>query len=375
MKSICHLSSVHPASDTRIFYKECTSLAKVYSPVYLVACAAEDYIENNVKVKGVVKKERFKRVFYTVNEVLDYGLALNADVYHLHDPELLRIVPKLKKEKKLVVYDMHENTSLQILNKSYIPQQLRNVVSKVFSSFETRILKKVDALIFAEWSYESYFKHFSGLTEVVLNMPDVKNIPVLDYTSSARTDLFYLGTITKDRCILIILEAIDILNTRGGNIHLQCVGAVPEWLPKHFAYKKVADNVTLHGRLPLYQALAYAKNSLAGISILKPIGNYEHSYSTKIFEYMAMGLPVITSNFKLYTDVVEKHNTGLCINPNSSNSLADAIENIQQNKTMAETMAKNGRNIVKREYNWTNEEKKLLKIYKELFTLKERSTT
>ena len=60
-------------------------------------------------------------------------------------------------------------------------------------------------------------------------------------------------------------------------------------------------------------------------SVLMPIDNYLESYSTKIFEYMDIGLPVITSNFELYKNVIEKHETGFCIDPTSYEALAGAM--------------------------------------------------
>ena len=49
-----------------------------------------------------------------------------------------------------------------------------------------------------------------------------------------------------------------------------------------------------------------AARATAGLALLKPVGDYPDSYTTKLFEYMALGLPVITSDFPLYRDVVER---------------------------------------------------------------------
>ncbi|MBT7469928.1 MAG: glycosyltransferase, partial [Candidatus Cloacimonetes bacterium] len=107
-------------------------------------------------------------------------------------------------------------------------------------------------------------------------------------------------------------------------------------------------------------------NAKVGLSILKPIDNYLTSYSTKIFEYMAMGLPVITSDFKLYKDVIEINNCGLCVDPSKPKEVANAIEYIMINPKIAKQMGENGRKIVEEKYNWEVEKKKMLEFYKKL---------
>lgn len=58
----------------------------------------------------------------------------------------------------------------------------------------------------------------------------------------------------------------------------------------------IEKNICFHGHLPLYEGMKLSKEASVGLSILKPIENYMRSYSTKVFEYMAIGLPVVTSN-------------------------------------------------------------------------------
>ena len=50
---------------------------------------------------------RIKRFTKAVNEIYKKSIEINADIYHLHDPELLRIARKLKDEK--IIYDAHED--------------------------------------------------------------------------------------------------------------------------------------------------------------------------------------------------------------------------------------------------------------------------
>ena len=78
---------------------------------------------------------------------------------------------------------------------------------------------------------------------------------------------------------------------------------------------------------------------------------------------MSIKLPVITSNFKLYEEVVVKNECGFCIDPYSPEDLADKIEVLLKDGNKVTHFGNNGYNTVKNSFNWSNEEKKLLKRY------------
>ncbi len=91
--SVCHLTSVHPVEDVRIFHKECVSLAKHGFDVTLVACGEPAYKQNkngvNVVSLDVPVKNRFERMTKRTRAVYKKALEVDADIYHFHDPELL----------------------------------------------------------------------------------------------------------------------------------------------------------------------------------------------------------------------------------------------------------------------------------------------
>jgi len=366
MPKICHLTSAHIYTDTRILYKECFSLQQQFGAVTLIAPGKKDQTFHGVKIIAVKKLNRLKRMWHTVNEVYQKAIEVDADIYHFHDPELIRVGLKLKNKGKKVIFDIHENIALQILDKEYIPKYLRILVSKTYRAYEKYAIKKLDGVILAESSYANYYTHLNKNHAIVLNMPQIDKIKGKAIAENKRNELFYIGGITKNRGILIILESIKILKSRNIDIFFNCVGPVPEWLLENELYQEVKDNVSLKGTRPLLDSLDLVKSAKIGISVLKPIENYKRSFSTKIFEYMAMGLPVITSNFKLYRDVVEEYQTGFCINPLDCNELADKIEILFSEDILAKEMGQNGMILTEKKFNWAIEEKKLFDFYENL---------
>ena len=73
---------------------------------------------------------------------------------------------------------------------------------------------------------------------------------------------------------------------------------------------------------------------------------------------MAIGLPVVTSKFKLYSEIVDKNNVEYVLTTNPD-EIAKAIEYIMTHPKKAKEMGQNGRKLVEDKYNWSIEERKL----------------
>jgi glycosyltransferase involved in cell wall biosynthesis len=85
-----------------------------------------------------------------------------------------------------------------------------------------------------------------------------------------------------------------------------------------------------------------------------------------MFEYMAASLPVISSNNKLWKSIIDKHQCGICVDPMNPKEIAEAIQYIIEHPKEAEQMGINGKKAVLEIYNWANEEKKLLELYRNI---------
>jgi len=370
---IAHLSSVHPRYDTRIFLKLCKSLVKQnYKVFFIVADGKGNEFKNKISIVdiGILSSGRFSRMTKTVNRIFEKGLELDCDLYHLHDPELIPIGLKLKKLGKKVIFDVHENIAFQILDKNYIPRFLRKLIAIIFRIYEISSLKKFDALILAENSYLKNYISLNKRIEIILNLPDHKLLKNFQKTNRDKMEIFHIGNITNARGFDKIIDALNILKKKIPNFFLHYVGNYTEELINSVDLNDINKNIKFYGPKSLLDGLEYSKNSIVGISILKPLKNYQTSYSTKVFEYMAIGLPVITSNFKIYKDIIEKYECGICVDPNNPKEIANALKIIMKNPSKAMRMGLNGIKAINEKFKWELEEKKLLRLYESLFNQK-----
>lgn len=368
MIKVCHLTSVHESSDTRIFVKECTSLAAAGFDVYLVA-RGESRIENNVKVcgLGVAPKSRIKRAFCFTEAVYKKGLELDCDIYHLHDPELLTIAGKLKKHGKVVIFDSHEKYTEQIRNKTYLPKIVRNVIAILYERYENKLLRKIDAVIFP-CLYKG--KHlFEGKCKVV---ETVDNYPILSelydkYDENIiknNRSVCYVGSITRARGVTNLIKAAALANCT-----INLGGAFsPQGYQNELESMQEYHCVRYYGVLKRSQVLEVLQNSLIGMATLLNVGQYNQydNLPTKAFEYMSLGIPVILSKADFSNKLTEQYKFGICVDPANIDEISKAIRYLLDNPKEATEMGKRGRMAVKERFNWDVEKVKLIELYTKL---------
>ena len=132
---VCHFTSAHDTTDVRIFLKECCSLQKAGHDVYL-AGRGESREASGIHVIGCGEpKGRMDRFLFFSKKVYQKALELDCDIYHFHDPDLLRYIKKLKKKGKYVIFDNHEDVPAQILDKTWRPGIFRSLVAKVYKKY------------------------------------------------------------------------------------------------------------------------------------------------------------------------------------------------------------------------------------------------
>jgi glycosyltransferase involved in cell wall biosynthesis len=368
MKKIAHLTSVHQRYDTRIFLKMCSSLAACEYDVSLVVADGEgEEIRNAVKIldSGPRKGGRVGRMTKTVARVYAIAKQLNADIYHLHDPELIPIGLKLKKLGKCVIFDAHEDLPKQLRSKPYLNKIARIVLPAFFELYERYACAKFDAVIGATPVISEKFGRINGRAVNINNYPILGELANSMSWTEKVDEVCYLGGIAEIRGIREVIRSLEFSN----GVRLNLAGKFSESnVESEVKSWKQWENVNELGFISRTQAASVLAKCKAGIVTFHSVPNHIDAQPNKMFEYMSAGLPIITSNFPLWREVVEGNKCGICVDPTKPEDIASAINYLMTNPEDAQRMAENGRRAVLNKYNWPVEENKLIELYEGLLS-------
>jgi glycosyltransferase involved in cell wall biosynthesis len=371
MKKVCHITSVHRWDDTRIFYKECCTLVQIGMEVVLIAGNGTSGNYRGVKMVVVknTKASRMYRATVVAWRLLREALREKPGIVHFHDPELIWVGLVLRMFGKKVVYDVHENLRAQIEDKPWLrfPKTIRFLYGIV-----ERISARSFSIVIAADSFAPTFTAY-GVTPVpVLNYPQVEDLRKLNVVSQNRAEkdgILYVGLVSEGRCFIEIVQAIYRLKQQNRFYQLHAVGPMEEGLQDRLnammEYREVKDRIHFYGRLPVFEAYRMAEKCAIAISLLKPLPNYTRSISTKVFEYMSLGIPFIAPRFAVY-QFIEDEKLGVLCRTEDSADIAEKITFLMANSEEVRTMVERARHEVVARYSWESQADNLVALYKRL---------
>ncbi|WP_414050642.1 glycosyltransferase family 4 protein [Macrococcus animalis] len=325
-----------------------------------------DFQHNTIKIVNIKKKfsGRLNRILNSKKTFFKEAMKINADVYHLHDPELLSLALKLKKQGKKVIFDSHEDTPKQIMGKHYIPLLIRKPLSMVFEKYETFVTAKLDAIVAATPTIKNKF------LKINKNTIDVNNYPILeefidipnDFTMK-KNQIVYIGGLSKERGA----NEMALLSNEMPDTQFVFCGKFSALTEEEEAKKIIKhENVNFTGFVSRSEIQKVLEESKIGLVLLERNERYKDSLPIKLFEYMAAGIPVIASNFQLWETIIDESKSGFCVDPKDTAQQVELARKIINDNEYAKQLGDSGRKFVLEKYNWNNESQKLLELYKQL---------
>lgn len=363
---VCHITSAHRRYDVRIFEKECTSLASNGYEVYLVV---NDNKENETKNKVHIvstkfdSHNRFERMISSMKYIVKIAKNVDADIYHFHDPELLGIARKLKKRGKTVIFDAHEDTEKQIMDKEWLPSFTRTMVSKIYARYSRAIYKKIDALITVTPALVKKLQEYNKNVVMITNYPIIQRGNDIENKDKEKY-IFFAGGVSEQWCHHRIIEAMRNVN----GMRYKIAGPIEQnYLEK---IKKIDgwDKVDYLGKIPHNEVEQLYSKAVAGVAInaCTQISGEGTLGNTKLFEVMAASTPVICTDYRLWESIISKYNCGITVKSDDIEEIRKAIEFLRDNLETVYEMGVRGRKAIEEEFNWENEEKKLLDLYEKI---------
>ena len=372
MYKICHLTSAHKQNDVRIFHKECVSLAtRPDFDVYLIA-EGESREQDGVRIIGLGEQPtgRKERALDFTKKVYEAALALDADIYHFHDPELLPTGRKLAGKGKAVIFDSHENTTEQIMIKSYIPAALRKAISTAYSTYERSCVRKFQGVVYPE--SPTPFDDFARRVAVVDNTPRLSEFydKYEEREGVPGNVVCHVGSLDPERGVPQLIKGCY----RAGAKLILAGSFRSEEYRRELMEDESFSCVDYRGYADRSQVLEIYRESSIGASTLLNIGQYvvARNLPTKVYECMAMGLPLIMSDTPYGREITELYDFARLVDPSDPDSIAEGIRSLSEDEEARRRMAGEARRAIREKFNWTVDETALFKLYDDIIGQKRR---
>lgn len=302
--------------------------------------------------------------FYT--KVKQVMLPHPIDAVHCHDLNTLPAGKRLAEHFKCkLVYDSHE-----LFNE----MTGRNMVDRRYGYFiEGKLLKQVDRLISVNPFLLDKFKNRYGELPPAMYL---QNIPLLRHEKERKNDhyfhhlyglstdkivLLYQGGFSKNRGIELCVKAMKQLDEQ---YHLVLLGDgdIKGDLEELIKEEQLHSRVHFHPKVSPAEILSLTKEADIGLVMYENVSeNNYYSTPNKIFEYMLMGLPVVSSNHPGKAYLLEEYDFGLAVNE-TEEAIVRAIKAIGQRKAYYVQKCHEASKVL----NWPNESRKLIQMYNEL---------
>ena len=375
MKKVTSIVLNNFKNDSRVL-KENISLQKAGYDVKVVALHEESLKEydkvQNIQVHRVKLKSRgwskhklvqlLKYFEFIYKVVKQYK---KSDIIHCNDLNSLPIGVIIKKffnKNAKIVYDAHEYEINDVPNQSQRSIKIKYYVEKFFIKYADKVITVSNAIA------DEYVKLYNiEKPALVLNTPPYREIHKQDIFRETlgikenQTIFLYQGGLSKGRGIEILLEAFKSIDNKNAVIVFMGYGSLENMIKKT---SKVYKNIYLHQAVSTTALLDYTSSADFGISTIEDSClSYRYCLPNKLFEYLMAEIPVIVSNLYEMRRLVKINRIGIVAEENTPQGLKKAIkEAVKLDKEELKTNIQKVKTI----YNWEEQEKVLLNVYKGL---------
>lgn len=369
---ICHITTVHPVQDARIFHRMCRALAARKIDVVLIApqsFAAETRLCPSPLNDWMGRASRLRRSVIA----LQAALREQADLYHFHDPELIPMALLLRTMRpgSAIIYDVHEDYPSMMRDKYWLPRWTRPAAALGARAANRLAAKYLDGIVAADSGVAKDFASAAAAKTLVYY-----NFPTLGLFSRFNgppvrpsTDLVYVGGLSERAGIFVLLDALHLLAKQGIRPTVRLAGytdgdkglaAIQDALNRH----GLCAQVKFDGRLAHSEVPAWLRQGRIGLVLLQAVPKFMKNIPSKMFEYWACGLPVVASDLPPIRQFLVDGGNGYCFAPGRAIELAERIGHLLRHPEECRLLGESGRQAIDTRWNNNSQVDQLIEFYR-----------
>lgn len=374
---VAHLTTVHHPQDPRISRKQLPTLREGGFDVVLVASGRDEQMPSGLPTVSLPPTESRLQRLPLLGTTYRRARAVEADVYHLHDPELIPVGFLLKRTTgAAVIYDMHEDYEMK---GRFLGCMLRLLERWCFSW--------VDHVLLAEKSYRTIVAGHAVDWTYIANYykpigEESKPAPTAETSMRTPSRLLYTGTISNSRGLSTMLDLASALEAQDRSVLLDLVGIcrLPE--QRRAAEQRIREE----GLGPIVNRIGwdtyvspeamppYYRRADVGLALCEPHPNLTGSVLTKFYEYLHHGLPIICSEFPLWRQFIEENECGAVVPAGDTEAVLQVLAQWRRHPDEHRKYAENARSAASN-YRWKKMGRQLVQVYRNVLSSSEEIGT
>lgn len=373
---VCVATSIHPDYDKRVF-RHARSVARMGFSVDLIC----PWKTGGVGLPRGLSIVPFERAASRWNRLLAHSRMLplllkkRYDLFHFHDLDSLLLFATLKTVlRRPVVYDCHENYGEEMLGRAYpIPDWTRRPLAHTVRFCERIAALPIRDIVIVVPRQRETFPPPVFRTTMVRNFadPELEGSRKDDFAGRGSICLS-IGSQYVDNGALFLVDVVSAVNRRrpgtkflvadryGGDTTLKLE------VSRRIDRAGERDHVEFLPNIEAHRVMEHVNRSRVGLALDLEVPRRTAALPTKLFEYMAGGVPIVASDLPYTREFITEARCGVLARPGDAGSFANAICGLLDDPVAAQEMGLRGLAAFRTRLNWNAEAAQLRKVYLDL---------
>jgi glycosyltransferase involved in cell wall biosynthesis len=363
----CLVGVVRPALDVRTHHRHARALAAAGWDVTVIGRdPGRARVENGVRIVPLAPGRGLRRAFAQAT-ALRAALASRADVFQVTDVELLPAARLLAATGRPVVWDAIEDYPAYMELKAWIPRPLRRPAATAVAAVERLVVPRLAAVLAADAATAARLRRLHWRVVLLHNFPRRDEFAPAAPGAPRPDDVLYHGSLPPYHLEALAAIAAALV-PRFPNVRLTLVGR-PDTRAARFRFDRaladagIADRVRLRPRVPFDAVPALVRGTRTGVVPLPDVAKFRTNVPMKLFEFMAAGVPAVTSDLPPARGLVGEDCGVVFVPPGDAAAFADALGGLLGDPSRAAHLGRRGRELVLERCHWEREEPALVALF------------